>query len=69
MFGADETLSLNVNNDLVNYIMKNDNGEYTKMFCEQLYDLAMLANQPLPAEAMGRFVKRTNDIMRILTNK
>ena len=34
---------------------------------EQLYDLAMLSNQPLSVDQMTKFVKRSNDIMLLLT--
>lgn len=34
-----------------------------KLFCEQLYDLAMISNRPLNSEEMTRFVKRSNRIM------
>ena len=37
------------------------------MFAEQLYDLAMHSNQPLSVDQMTKFVKRSNDIMLLLT--
>ncbi len=58
-----ETLVLNANHPLVQYILNNQEGKNTKMFCEQLYDLAKLQHAPLEAEAMTRFVQRSNDIM------
>ena len=58
-----ETLVLNANHPLVQYILSNQDGKNTKMFCEQLYDLAKLQHAPLDAEAMTRFVQRSNDIM------
>ena len=58
-----ETLVLNANHPLVQYILANQEGKNTKMFCEQLYDLAKLQQAPLDAEAMTRFVQRSNDIM------
>lgn len=63
MFAAKECLTLNANNKLVQYIQKNKGNENVDLFCEQLYDLALLANQPLSAEQMTNFVKRSNDIM------
>ena len=66
MFGNDETLTLNANNDLVTYILEHKDGENTTMFCEQLYDLAMLSNQPLAPEAMSKFLQRSNSIMMLL---
>ncbi|MCI7129877.1 MAG: molecular chaperone HtpG [Lachnospiraceae bacterium] len=67
MFGGDYTLTLNYNNALVQYILNNKDSEHVPMFCEQLYDLAMLSNQPLAPEAMTKFMKRSNDIMLLLT--
>ena len=67
MFGGDYTLTLNYNNALVQYILNNKDSENVPMFCEQLYDLAMISNQPLSPEAMTKFMKRSNDIMLLLT--
>ncbi len=67
MFGGDYTLTLNCSHPLVTYLLDNKDGEYASMFAEQLYDLAMLANQPLSPEAMTKFMKRSNDIMLLLT--
>ena len=67
MFGGDYTLTLNYNNALVQYILNNKDSEHVPMFCEQLYDLAMISNQPLSPEAMTKFMKRSNDIMLLLT--
>lgn len=67
MFGGDYTLTLNYNNALVQYILNNKDSENVPMFCEQLYDLAMISNQPLAPEAMTKFMKRSNDIMLLLT--
>ena len=69
MFGGNETLTLNVSNPLVQYILENKDNEHVPIFCEQLYDLAMLSNQPLAPEAMTAFVKRSNEIMLLLANK
>ncbi len=66
MFGGDYTLTLNANHPLVQYVNNNKDNENVNMFCEQLYDLAMLSNQPLAPEAMAKFVKRSNDIMMLL---
>ena len=67
MFGANQTLTLNANNDLVKYIINNKDSEHVPMFAKQLYDLAMLSNQPLSVDAMAEFVKRSNEIMLLLT--
>ena len=66
MFSADQTLTLNANNALVKYIFENKDSEHVPMFCEQLYDLAMISNQPLSVDAMTKFVERSNKIMLLL---
>ncbi len=67
MFNASETLTLNVSNDLVRYILDNKDSEHVPAFCEQLYDLAKLSNQPLTPDEMKKFVDRSNQIMMLLT--
>ena len=68
MFGSEgETLVLNSNNELVKYLLENKKGADAEMFASQLYDLAVLANRPLAAEAMTKFVARSNEIMLKLT--
>ncbi|MDD6504442.1 MAG: molecular chaperone HtpG [Lachnospiraceae bacterium] len=67
MFAADQTLTLNANHPLVQYILNNKDSENVPMFAEQLYDLARISNQQLSPEAMTSFVKRSNDIMMLLT--
>ena len=68
MFGNDgETLILNANNSLVQYVLANADGEYTDMICQQLYDLALLSHKPLDAAAMTAFIDRSNKIMKALT--
>ena len=69
MFAADQTLTLNANNALVKYILENKESAHVPMFVEQLYDLAMLSNQPLSTDAMSKFIKRSNDIMLLLANE
>ncbi|MEY8391823.1 molecular chaperone HtpG [Lachnospiraceae bacterium] len=66
MFGGDQTLILNANNQLVTYILENKDSEHVPMFCEQLYDLALLSNHPLSPDAMSKFVARSNQIMLLL---
>ncbi len=62
-----QTLILNANHPLVEYVMEHEDDDNTKMICEQLYDLARIQNAPLEGEAMSRFVARSNEIMLILT--
>lgn len=66
MFGGDQTLVLNAKHALVQYILNNKESEHVSLFCEQLYDLAVLSNHPLPTDAMGKFVARSNQIMMLL---
>ncbi len=67
-FGREgETLILNANHPLVQYIMEHTDGSNVEMICEQLYDLALLQHAPLEPEAMSKFVARSNDIMMLLT--
>jgi len=69
MFGGKEgeTLILNANHPLVQYVLEHKDGENVKMICEQLYDLALLQHAPLEPEAMTKFVARSNEIMMLLT--
>ncbi|MGN0272538.1 MAG: molecular chaperone HtpG [Lachnospiraceae bacterium] len=67
MFGGNETLVLNANNPLVKYIFENKDSEHVPMFCKQLYDLALISNQPLSSEGMAAFIARSNEIMMLLT--
>lgn len=70
MFGEEgETLVLNANHPLVQYVMEHKEEKDSKMICEQLYDLAKIQNAPLPAEEMAKFVARSNEIMMLLMNK
>lgn len=68
MFGGDQTLVLNANNILVQYILDHKDSEHVPVFCEQLYDLAILSNHPLPTDAMSKFVARSNKIMMLLAD-
>ena len=66
-FGKEgQTLVLNANNKLVQYVLEHKEGENVNIICEQLYDLAMIQHAPLEPEAMTKFVARTNKIMMLL---
>ncbi|MBU9738912.1 molecular chaperone HtpG [Diplocloster agilis] len=67
MFGNDSTLVLNANHPLVQFVLNQKDSENAPVICQQLYDLAMLAHKPLNPEEMTKFVKRSNDIMMLLT--
>lgn len=66
MFADVETLVLNANNALVQYVLDHKDEEKTSMICEQLYDLALLSHKPLNGEAMTKFIARSNEIMMLL---
>ena len=66
MFGGTETLVLNANNSLVQYIAANRDSDNVPMICEQLYDLAMIAHKPLAPEEMTKFITRSNEILKLL---
>ena len=65
--GGESTLILNANHPLVSYVVEHKDGENTNIICKQLYDLAMLAHKPLNPDEMTAFVKRSNEIMMMLT--
>ncbi len=64
---SDETLLLNKKNSLVNFILNNYEDDSKKsdvaLFCEQLYDLAMMSHKPLEASAMTKFIERSQKIL------
>ena len=66
MFPTEVSLVLNANHPLVQYVLANKDGEHTKLFCKQLYDLALLGNKPLSPEEMTEFIRRSNEIMMLL---
>ena len=67
MFGGQEVLVLNANHPLVKFIAENQESEHVPVICEQLYDLAMMSHKQLSSEEMTKFVKRSNDILMVLT--
>ena len=67
MFGGNETLVLNANHPLVQYVVEHQKSKKVPVICEQLYDLAMLSHKQLSPEEMTRFVNRSNEIMLMLT--
>lgn len=70
MFPDEQTLVLNRNNNLIQMLLKlKDNDERkddAKMICEQVYDLALMSHKQLDAEAMTRFIERSNLILEKL---
>lgn len=69
MFGTPETLVLNSNNKLVQYVFKNKESDDVNIVCEQLYDLAMISNKPLQPEKMTKFIERSNKILTMMINE
>ncbi|MCR5829929.1 MAG: molecular chaperone HtpG [Lachnospiraceae bacterium] len=67
MLGEGETLTLNLSNTLVKYLLEHKKGKKVEIICEQLYDLAMLSHKPLSPEAMTKFVARSNEIMEMIS--
>ena len=61
-----ETLILNANNKLVEYVLEHQDGENVDLICEQLYDLALIQQAPLQPEQMTKFINRSNKIMLLL---
>lgn len=64
-----ETLVLNANHPLVQYVMNHKDGDNTDKICCQLYDLASLGHGALSPERMTKFVSRSNEIMMILAGE
>lgn len=67
--GAGETLVLNVNHPLVQFVLNKDENEYTAKVCQQLYDLALLSHGSLASERMTEFISRSNEIMLLMAEK
>ena len=67
MMGGQASVILNAAHPLVKYIADNKESENVGIICKQLYDLALLAHKPLNPDEMTAFVKRSNDIMMLLT--
>ena len=68
MFGGNEeqTLVLNANHPLVTYVLEHPDSENIKIFCEQLYDLSLIAHGSLSSDRMTEFIRRSNEIMLLL---
>ena len=66
------TLILNAAHPLVQYVLthgEEEEAKNTKLICEQLYDLAVLQNEPLTGDEMAKFVSRSNEILLLLTGE
>ena len=70
MFGSQgESLVLNRNHPLVQYVLNHKDGQHTAQFCQQLYDLAKLSHGSLTPERMTDFIARSNEIMMVLAEE
>ena len=61
-----QTLVLNANHALVQYVLEHKEENNTDLFCKQLYDLALISHHPLEADKMTEFIERSNEIMMLL---
>ena len=71
-FEMGEVLVLNSNNALVKYLLDHKeeaDNDKVKLFCEQLYDLAVIANRQLSPEAMTKFIARSNEVLKLLAEE
>ena len=67
MFGGEETLVLNAGHPLVKFVLEHKKSQSVPVICRQLYDLAAISHKPLSQKEMEEFVKRSNEIMMLLT--
>jgi len=66
-YGVKETLTLNAQHPLVKFVLEHRRAQAVPVIVKQLYDLAALAHKPLTPDEMGAFVKRSQEIMMLLT--
>jgi molecular chaperone HtpG len=59
-------LVLNRRSAVIAALNAREAGEDTFQICQQVFDLAEMARQPLEAEAMGRFIERSNKLLGLL---
>ncbi len=68
----DETLVLNKNNTLIQYLIKHTEDTAQKenldMICHQVYDLALMSHRSLNSEEMTAFLDRSNRILEKLAD-
>ena len=63
------TLVLNEKHPLVKWLESADEGESTEAVCAQVADLAEMARQPLVADRMVEFLRRSNELLTKLIEK
>ena len=59
-------LALNRRCPVVAALSKREANEESFEICRQIFDLAQMARQPLEAEAMGKFIERSNKLLAML---
>lgn len=68
-FPTEETLVLNSENKLVQYLEQAEEGETADLVARQLYDLALMAHKPLSAEESTAFAARSLKVLELLIRK
>ena len=63
MFAPTQTLVLNVNHPLVQYVQNHKDSEMAAEVSKQLYDLALLSHGSLTPDRMAEFITRSNELM------
>lgn len=67
--GGSETLVLNANHPLVQYLENHKRSKNVGIIAEQLYDLALISHKQLTPDEMTKFIERSNQIMLLITKK
>lgn len=67
---TDETLVLNSSSNIVKLLADyKEDKETSDIICRQIYDLAVMSNQPLSQQHMTEFISRSNKILELLAGK
>ncbi|MDD7267339.1 MAG: molecular chaperone HtpG [Lachnospiraceae bacterium] len=67
MFGGPKTLVLNVDHALVQFLLNSAEPAHVELICHQLYDLALIGHTTLSADEMTAFIKRSSEVLLLLT--
>lgn len=65
MFPEEATLSLNLSSELIKKLESAEDEELKKTICQQIYDIARIAQAPLDSKALAEFIKRSTKIMEM----
>ena len=60
---------LNAKHPLISWLKGAEDGELTSSVCAQVADLAEMARQPLVADRMVEFLKRSNELLTRMIDK